>query len=44
MYKYSLWPSAFSFKDEIGLFLEFFKEKLRELIQQIEETEKTIEK
>ena len=44
MDKYSVWPGAYSFKDEIGLFLEYFKEKLNYLIEQIEETEKAIEK
>lgn len=44
MYQYNVWPSAYSFKEEIGLFLEYFKEKLNYLIEQIEETEKAIEK
>jgi len=44
MYKYSIWPGAYSFKNEIGLFLEFFKDKLKYLIKQIEETEKAIER
>ncbi len=42
MYKYAIWPGAYSFKNEIGLFLEFFKDKLNDLIKQIEETEKAI--
>lgn len=44
MYKYAIWPGAYSFKNEIGLFLEFFKDRLKFLIKQIEETEKAIEK
>lgn len=44
MYHYSVWPGAYSFKNEIGLFLELFKDKLRFLIEKIEETEKAIAK
>jgi hypothetical protein len=44
MYKYAIWPGAYSFKNEIGLFLEYFKERLQFLIKQIEETEKAIAK
>lgn len=44
MYQYSIWPGAYSFKNEIGLFLECFKDKLKFLIEKIEETEKAIEK
>ncbi len=44
MYQYSIWPGAYSFKNEIGLLLECFKDKLRLLIEKIEETEKAIEK
>jgi hypothetical protein len=44
MYKYAIWPGVYSFKNEIGLFLEFFKDKLRFLIEEIEKTEKAIEK
>ena len=42
MYRYTIWPGAYSFKNEIGLFLEFFKDKLFCLIKKIEETEKAI--
>lgn len=42
MYSYSIWPGAYSFKEEIGLFLEFFKDKLRFLIEEIDKKEKTI--
>ncbi len=44
MYNYIIWPGAYSFKNEIGLFLKFFKDKLIFIIKEIEETEKAIEK
>jgi len=44
MYQYSIWPGAYSFREDIGLFLEFFKDKLKFLIEEIEKTEKAIEK
>ena len=44
MYRYAIWPGAYSFKNEIGLFLEFFEDRLRFLIEKIEETEKAIER
>ncbi len=43
MHSYTIWPGAYSFKNEVGLFLEYFKEKLNFLIRKIEETEKAIE-
>lgn len=42
MYRYAVWPGAYSFKNEVGLFLEYFKDRLQCLIKQIEETEKAI--
>ncbi len=44
MYQYSMWPGAYSFKEEIGLFLDYFKKQLRFLIEEIEKTEEAIEK
>lgn len=43
MYQYTMWPGAYSFKEEIGLFLNYFKKQLRNLIEEIERTEKAIE-
>ena len=42
MYKYSVWPGAYSFKKEISLFILYFKEQVDDLINKIEETEKAI--
>lgn len=42
MYKYTVWPGAYSFKEEISLFILYFKEQLDDLINKIEETEKAI--
>lgn len=43
MEKYAIWTGTYSFVNEIGLFLEIFKEKLHFLIKEIEKTEKAIE-
>lgn len=42
MYGYTVWPGAYSFKEEIGLFMVFIKEQVDDLIKKIEETEKAI--
>ncbi|MBO6087127.1 hypothetical protein J6P92_02125 [bacterium] len=42
MYNYSVWPGAYSFKEEIGLFLEYFREQIEEVMKKIEETEDAI--
>lgn len=42
MYGYTAWPGAYSFKEEIGLFIAFIKEQVDDLIEKIEETEKAI--
>lgn len=34
-----LWPGAYSFKDEIGLFMKYLKEQIDELMKKIEEAE-----
>ncbi len=39
MYGYIAWPGAYSFKEEISLFLEYFKEQIDEVMKKIEETE-----
>lgn len=43
MYGYTLWPGAYSFKDEIGLFIEFIKQQIDDLADKIEQTEKILE-
>ncbi len=42
MYGYMAWPGAYSFKEEISLFLEYFKEQINEVMKKIEETEDAI--
>ncbi len=42
MYSYTVWPGAYSFKEEIGLFLEYFKDQIIEVMKKIEETEDAI--
>lgn len=44
MYGYIAWPGAYSFKDEISLFMTYFKEQIDEVMKKIEETEDAIEK
>ncbi len=44
MERYAIWTGTYSFVNEIGMFLEMFKEKLNFLIKEIEKTEKAIEK
>ena len=39
MYGYTLWPGAYSFKEELSLFLKYFKEQIDEVMKKIEETE-----
>lgn len=43
MYGYTIWPGAYSFKEEISLFLEYFKEQINEVMKKIEETEDSIQ-
>ena len=43
MYAYTAWPGAYSFKEEIGLFITFMKEQIDDLLKKIEETEKAVE-
>lgn len=42
MQYYSVWPSSYSFKSEIKLFLEAFKEYVETVLMKIEETEKKV--
>lgn len=39
MYGYMIWPSAYSFKEEVGLFMEYLKEQIDDLLKKIEEAE-----
>lgn len=39
MYYNSVWPGAYSFKNEIKFFTEWFKEQLETILKKIEETE-----
>lgn len=43
MYGYTAWPGAYSFKEEIGLFLEYIREQVDDLIKKIEQTEEAID-
>lgn len=43
MYGYTAWPGAYSFKEEIGLFLEYVREQVDDLITKIEQTEEAID-
>ncbi len=42
MQYYTAWPSAYSFKSEIKLFLESFKEYVEVVLEKIEETDKIV--
>ena len=39
MYGYMIWPGAYSFKEEGGLFMEYLKEQIDDLLKKIEEAE-----
>lgn len=39
MYGYIFWPGVYSFKEEVHLFLEYFKEQIDDVMKKIEETE-----
>lgn len=43
MYKYSIWPGAYSFREEVSLFLLYLRDKLDELVKEINKTEAVIE-
>lgn len=42
MYGYIAWPGTYSFKEEIGLFLEYLKEQINEVMEKIEAAEDAI--
>ncbi len=44
MYYYSVWPGAYSFKNEIKLFTAWFKNQMDIIIKKIEETESKLGK
>ena len=39
MYGYISWPGVYSFKQEIGMFMEYLREQTHPVMQRIEETE-----
>ena len=39
MYGYMIWAGAYSFKEEVGLFMEYLKEQIDDLLKKIEEAE-----
>lgn len=39
MYGYMAWPGTYSFKEELGLLLEYFKEQIDDVMKKIEDTE-----
>lgn len=43
MYKYTVWPGAYSFKEEVSLFVLYVKEQCEEVLKMIEKTEETLE-
>ena len=43
MYKYSIWPGAYSFKEEVSLFLLYIRDYLDGLVKEINKTEAVIE-
>ena len=44
MFGYITWPGVYSFKEEIGLFLEYLKEEIDDVMKKIEETEDIVAK
>ena len=44
MYGYISWPGIYSFKEEIGLFLDYLKEEIEKIMKKIEETEDLVAK
>ena len=43
MYRYVVWPGAYSFKEEIGLFVRFLKDQFDNLSNKIEKTENAVD-
>ena len=39
MYYNSIWPGAYSFKNEIKMFIQWFKTQIDTILKKIEETE-----
>ena len=42
MYYNSVWPGAYSFKGEIKLFINWFKNQIDTILRKIEETEQKL--
>lgn len=43
MYRYTMWPGVYSFKDEVSLFILYLKDQYRDLVKKIKRAEDTIE-
>ncbi len=43
MYRYFIWPGAYSFKNEVSLFLSYVKEQFEEVMKKIKRAEQVIE-
>ena len=44
MYGYISWPGVYSFKEELGMFMEYLREQIDEVMKKIEETEDLVAK
>ena len=43
MYRYTVWPCVYSFKDEVSLFILYIKEQFTGIVKKIKKTEEAIE-
>lgn len=43
MYRYTVWPGVYSFKDEVALFILYIKEQFTGIVKKIKKTEEAIE-
>ena len=43
MYRYTVWPGVYSFKEEVSLFILYIKEQFTEMMKKIKKTEEAIE-
>ena len=43
MYRYSIWPGAYSFENEVSMFFTYIKEQFEEFMKKISNTEKAID-
>ena len=42
MYRYTMWPGVYNFKDEVALFILYLKDQYRDLVTKIKRAEDTI--